>query len=372
MENPIIQQSSTHDEWERELKAFDDTKLGVKGLVDNGVTKVPLIFTKFQASKASSPPSDDEFLQVPVIDLGLIGNSSKDTGGVARKDIVTKVRQACEKYGFFQIVNHGIPQEILDEMKEGTRRFHEEPNDVKKVYYSRDRLKKVRFTSNYDLYQAKAANWRDSLISLMLPEPPKPEEFPETCRDITICYSEYAYKLGLTLFELLSEALGLKPKHLEEMECAQGMFLLSHYYPACPEPDKTIGNKAHTDPNFLTILLQDHTGGLQVLVENRWIDVKPVEGALVINIGDLTQLISNDKFKSIKHRVLAPGATPRISVACFFTTNTMYPTNRLYGPIKEILSEENPAIYRETTIKDFTIQFDLRLGMTPTLEYYRI
>lgn len=99
-------------------------------------------------------------------------------------------------------------------------------------------------------------------------------------------------KVGETLLELLSEALGLKPKHLEEMECGKGHVLVSHYYPQCPEPHKTMGTSEHSDPDFFTILLQDHIGGLQVLYQTHWVDIHPLEGALVINLGDLIQASS--------------------------------------------------------------------------------
>lgn len=102
-------------------------------------------------------------------------------------------------------------------------------------------------------------------------------------------YSENVHKMGVTLFELLSEALGLKPDHLIELDCAKGHLIISHYYPPCPEPELTMGTSKHSDPDFLTILLQDQIGGLQVLSENQWIDVPPVPGALVVNIGDLLQ-----------------------------------------------------------------------------------
>jgi len=106
-------------------------------------------------------------------------------------------------------------------------------------------------------------------------------------------YSKEVKALGSSLFELLSEALGLNRFHLKEMGTAESFFHLCNYYPPCPEPELTIGSSKHTDASFMTILLQDHIGGLQVLYDNQWIDVPPIHGALVVNIGDLLQVSSS-------------------------------------------------------------------------------
>ncbi|KAL5542790.1 hypothetical protein UlMin_010500, partial [Ulmus minor] len=102
-------------------------------------------------------------------------------------------------------------------------------------------------------------------------------------------YSKQMMNLGITLFELLSRALGLNPSHLKDMASTEGIFLLGHYYPACPEPELAAATSKHTDGSYITVLLQDQIGGLQALHEDQWIDVPPVHGALVVNIGDLLQ-----------------------------------------------------------------------------------
>ncbi|KAJ0967288.1 hypothetical protein J5N97_024205 [Dioscorea zingiberensis] len=336
--------SSTTYDRASEIKAFDETKAGVKGLVDAGVTKVPQFFIH-----PTNPPitytDTDHQIKIPVIDMKDI-----DT---RRKEVVEKVKNAAEMFGFFQVVNHGMSQELMDEIVDGVKRFFEEDVEVKKKYYTRDINKKVKHNSNFDLYTSPAANWRDTVFCNMAPEPPEAEELPLACREEIMRFLVESKKLAVVLFELISEGLGLKPDHLKEMECMKGVDLACHYYPPCPEPELTLGTSKHSDSDFLTILMQDKViGGLQVLHQDQWIDVPPTPGSLVINIGDFLQLMSNDKFKSVEHRVLASKDGPRISMASFFITTSCVQSSRLYGPIKEVLSDGSDPVYKEVSWDD--------------------
>ncbi|KAF5941845.1 hypothetical protein HYC85_019487, partial [Camellia sinensis] len=296
-------------DWRSELKAFDDSKAGVKGLLDAGMTKIPRIFIHDKSMLPDIHKSGSVISQfsVPIIDFEGINKGAAQHG-----EIIDKVTDACEKWGFFQVVNHGIPVSIMDDMIDGVRRFHEQDTEVKKQFYSRDVTKKFIYNSNFDLYQAPVSNWRDTISCVMAPQPPDPEELPVVCRrslrssensftqaskgghatsnailhfasggDIMIEYSKYMLRLGFTLLELLSEALGLNSDHLKDMDCAEGLFVLGHYYPACPEPELTLGTGDHADSGFFTVLLQDNMGGLQILHENQWVDVPPQPGALL-------------------------------------------------------------------------------------------
>lgn len=348
-----------------EVKAFDETKAGVKGLADSGVIKIPRFFVH-PPEKTQQPPSKSSniSLQVPIIDFEGFESSR-------RMEVVIEIRKASENWGFFQVVNHGIPENVMDGMLAGVKRFHEQPQEVKMEFYSRDADQRVKFFTGVLLLTQEPAIWRDTVAFDFKDGKLDPQLFPGIVREEVSEYFRHVTKIGKALSELLSEALGLRSNFLSSIECMETESLVGHYYPACPQPDLTLGTTTHSDPSFLTILLQDNMGGLQVRHQNQWLDVPPLHGALLVNIGDLMQLITNDKFRSVEHRVLAGEVGPRISVACFFfpsTANKFKP----YGVIKELLSDDTPMIYRATHLAEFMGQYMSTGSYVSTLSHFKV
>ncbi|MCL7046146.1 hypothetical protein MKW94_025744 [Papaver nudicaule] len=367
--NPTGANPSKEYDRMKELKAFDDTKAGVKGLVDAGVTKIPRIFLRQPTSIDHEKLNNDSLksqMRIPTIDLG----GKNLYHAEHRKLIIDQVRDASENWGFFQVVNHGVPINVMDEIIEQVRVFHEQPCEAKAMYYDSDYGKsKSAYLSNFDLFQAPSANWRDSYFCRIAPDLVDPEAVPIVLRDILMEYSKYVSVLGSQLLELLSEGLGLNQSYLKDLDCDKGQHIVCHYYPECPQPELTMGTTEHSDPDFLTILLQDHNAsGLQVLHQNQWVDVPPSRGSFIVNIGDLLQIASNDRFKSVEHRVLSNYKVPRASVAYFFRTVG----ESKCKPINELLSDTNSPLYREFTVDEYVKHFISKGLGSPTLSHFKL
>ncbi|GLT62699.1 hypothetical protein SLA2020_353160 [Shorea laevis] len=343
--------TSTYDRL-KEVKEFDESKIGVKGLSDSGIATIPRFFVHPPETLSDLKPSSSKpCANIPVIDL-----SNKDSP-THRLEIVNQIKKAATTWGFFQLINHGVPKSVLEETIRAIKDFHEMPHEIKTKYYKRDEMRGVTYYTNNDLYRAKAATWHDALSAWIGPSPLDVEELPEICRNEVVAWNANAKMVAETVMELLSEGLGLEAGKFKELTFSESRVFSGNFYPYCPQPDLTMGLTSHTDPGVVTVLLQNQIPGLQVRHEDEWVDVNPVPGGLIVNIGDFLQAVTNGEYQSVQHRVLANSdKNPRISVVEFFNLNK-WKGDGYYGPLPELLSAEKPAIYRNFTKQEYRENF---------------
>ncbi|OMP09752.1 Oxoglutarate/iron-dependent dioxygenase [Corchorus olitorius] len=282
---------------------------------------------------------------IPVIDLS-------KTLGHARTDIIHQILQASQDFGFFQVVNHGVPENLFKDTMDVFKEFFEMPAEDKASLYSDDPLKRCRlYTSSVNFDREEVHLWRDNLRHDCHPLEECIKYWPENptrYREIVAAYSIEAKKLGSRILELISQGLGIEPGYFEG-KLSESLLISVNHYPPCPEPSLTLGLPKHCDPNLITILHQGDVKGLQVFKNGEWIGVEPLHNALVVNIGCQLQIISNNKFKSAEHRAVTNSKVARTTAAFFI------------GPSPDCIIE--PAVifisplYRAFQYKEFLLNY---------------
>ncbi|CAK9186915.1 unnamed protein product [Ilex paraguariensis] len=157
-------------------------------------------------------------------------------------------------------------------------------------------------------------------------------------------YAEEVQKLAYKLLELISLSLDLPANRLSGFFKDQTSFIRLNHYPPCPVPHLALGVGRHKDAGALTILAQDDVGGLEVKrkTDGEWIRVKPTHDAYIINVGDIIQVWSNDRYESVEHRAAVNCKKDRISIPFFF--NPAHYTN--VKPLEELTDDQNLAKYK--------------------------
>lgn len=281
---------------------------------------------------------------IPVIDI----DELRSPGTLAKLDT------ACREWGFFQVINHGIPQGVIDTMLAEAHSFFAQSTGFKRRilrtpenpwgFYDRELTKNVR-----DLKEIYDFGPADGVI-----KPQWPRGMPGF-RNAVNTYYAHCERLAHRLLSGVSMNLGLSPGCLSRrFGQDHTSFLRLNYYPvdAGASSGTTVdqlGVGQHTDSGVLTLLLQDEQPGLEVFRNNAWHLVEPRKDGLVINIGDMVQVWSNDEYFAALHRVIASRERPRFSIPFFLSP----PYRMNYAPLPTMVSEDRPARYREINWGEF-------------------
>ncbi|KAI5575398.1 hypothetical protein BDE02_10G208000 [Populus trichocarpa] len=330
---------------------------GVKHLCERGLTKVPRKYILPALERPLLSKKDGATnLKLPIIDLAQLQ-------GPDRIHALESLSKACEEYGFFQLINHGIASESVLEMIQAARKFFELPFEERSKYMSKDQSAPVRYGTSFNQNKDRVFCWRDFIklnchpLSDVLPFWPSS---PAELRQAVVNYSKGTKSLYLMLAKAILESLGLveTEKNIDENDSCDllkefedgSQLIVANCYPSCPEPDLTLGMPPHSDYGFLTLLLPDEeVKGLQIQHEGRWVTVEPIPNSFVVNVGDHLEIFSNGKYRSVLHRVLVNPSKSRISIASLHSL----PFNSMIRPSPKLVNDANPRRYKDTDFATF-------------------
>ncbi|KAK7303050.1 hypothetical protein RJT34_13949 [Clitoria ternatea] len=300
----------------------------------------------------NTEPSLDKTLcdAIPIINL------KKLIHGEATQLELEKLNSACREWGFFQLVDHGISSQVLERLKDEVEGFFRLPMEEKMKY-------KVRPGDIHEGYgtvirsKDQKLDWGDRLFMKINPldksEPHLLPQLPSSLRSILELYIVELQNLGMIIMRLLGKALRMEKREWEVFEDGIQNMRMS-YYPPCPQPELVMGLNAHSDATGITILNQmNQVNGLQINKDGIWIPVNVISDALLVNIGDILEIMSNGAYKSVEHRATVNSEKERISIAMFFLTKF----ESEIGPAISLIGPENPPLFKrigtEKYVKDY-------------------
>jgi isopenicillin N synthase-like dioxygenase len=270
---------------------------------------------------------------IPVIDLGpyLAGVPG------ALEATAAQLRGALETIGFFIIIHHDVPQDLIARTFAEARRFHEQPLAAKMALRMNEHNNGYMAMGKYAVWTSDVnTNDKPDLNEAFFikrerrPDDPLarsgrrfvgpnlwPDQLPGF-RDTVLAYTKAVDALGRRLMPVCAVALEMPPDFFDAAFAeSQFSFRMSHYPPVQAEANQ-FGIAPHTDANFLTFLAQTEVPGLQVrLPSGEWLDVPYIPGAFAVNSGDMMYRWTNGRFKSTPHRALPPVGRHRYAIPFF-------------------------------------------------------
>nr|WEG20016.1 flavonol synthase [Euphorbia maculata] len=283
---------------------------------------------------------------IPTIDLSPFFKQSDDEQ--QKNKAIAGIKQACSTYGFFQIVNHGVPLDLINQSLHLSEAFFSLSDDEK--LKSKPNLT-APLPAGYSKQPPHSPDKNEYLLvfppdSAFNVYPANPPGFREVIEEIFYCLR----KTGALMESILNECMNLPPGFLKEYnnDRSHDFMVALRYFPGAENEDT--GLTEHEDGNCVTLVLQDQVGGLEVCRDGQWIPVTPSTDSIVVNVGDVIQVLSNKKMKSAQHRVVRAQGKSRHSYAFFYNLEG----ETWVEPLPQFTTEigEQP-LYRGFKYKDY-------------------
>ncbi|KAL2490969.1 2-oxoglutarate (2OG) and Fe(II)-dependent oxygenase superfamily protein [Abeliophyllum distichum] len=277
---------------------------------------------------------------IPIIDFSLLTSGHPHQ----RSRFIQELGKACQEWGFFILVNHGIPENEMKAMFEAATEFFNMPAEEKLQYEPKNASDPIK-CGNFNVTDTSNHTftlWRDYLKLYVHPEFHCPLK-PDSLREALLNYSERTRKLARALLEAISETLELEKGYMEETLNLESLFQLfaANWYPPCPQPDRAIGIPPHTDHGLLTFLIHNGVAGLQIQHNGDWFNVNSPQNSILVNTSDQLEIFSNGRCKSLMHRAVLNNEKTRISIV---VANGPSP-NAIVGPAQPLAARDGRASY---------------------------
>ncbi|XP_065877144.1 protein SRG1-like [Euphorbia lathyris] len=334
----------------------------VQELVNDSVVKIPPRYERFDQDSVGS-----SLLSVPVIDLQRL--SAKDS----MDSELQMLDSACKHWGFFQVVNHGVSNNLLEELKLEVEKFFKLPYEEKKKLWQQPDNHEG-FGQLFVVSEDQKLDWSDMFYLTTLPYNLRMNHLfnnlPPNLRETLETYCTETKRVAMEMLCHMAEALKMDVKEMRELFNDGVQSMRMNYYPPCPEPDKAIGFAPHSDADALTILFQlDETQGLQIRKDGKWLPIRPLPNAFVVNIGDIMEIVSNGVYKSIEHRATVNSEKERLSIATFYSSKL----DAVLGPANSLIGPHNPPIFTQVPLDKYFKEFFARkLNGKSFLDFMRV
>ncbi|KAE8646457.1 hypothetical protein Csa_015524 [Cucumis sativus] len=286
---------------------------------------------------------DSDSDSIPVIDLSL-------------PNAPALMNNAFKTCGAFQVLNHGVPLSLLKSMESFINDLFDLPTSQKlKVVRSPESISGFGLVPLSKIYPKRP--WGEGFTIIGNPVDHLQKLWPQDCKKYCDLVEEYNKEMkslcGKLLWLTLGE-LGITPEDIywagpDGDFKTNNQAIRMNSYPVCPEPDDLIGLPPHSDTSALTILYQT-TKGLQVSMEGKgWVDVEPINGALVVQVGDMLHILTNGMYPPSVHQAVVNQTSDRISTAYFFGP----PPKGEVSPLKKLVTPTQPLRYPTVTWADY-------------------
>ncbi|KAJ8904179.1 hypothetical protein NDN08_000706 [Rhodosorus marinus] len=309
----------------------------------------------------------DELVELPLINIECL---LVDESGEEASETLDALVKACEGFGCGQLVGHGIPVELLAKGREESERFFKSDSGVKM------RVKRSEDNARGFMNDELTKNERDAKEAFDFGKDCGvdvdgvnrwPEELPEFRRSLEEYFSrveELCWKLTKIL---TTRGLGLPWDSVRSLFEGHSSFCRVNYYvEEFSQHETSLGIQRHTDAGFFTLLATNGVPGLQVYTgdgdgsdreDKAWRTVKPVEDALCFNVADMLQVLSDDRFRSILHRVKTETSDPRLSIAFFWNPSPDIVVQSVTDPVSCSASKYKALSFGEFRRKRFQGDF---------------